>query len=137
MPDRLSRNDAAAFLGRNPITLRTWARGGFGPTPHRDDNGHVYYNRAELEAFQAALASGRSVSGRPRGRPLQHPAAEPRARRAPRESRAFHLMVVALRRAGNRLYRAGPSTTLLNGVRIANGAVRRFAESQKGGSDGR
>lgn len=44
------QNEAAAFLGVTPRTLRNWRRAGFGPQP-REDGGHLLYDRAELEAF--------------------------------------------------------------------------------------
>lgn len=52
LPDgRLSREDAAAFLGRRPKTLADWQRVGLGPMPWKI-GGRVFYRLADLEAFR-------------------------------------------------------------------------------------
>lgn len=52
-PDgRVSRADAAKFLGRTSKTLAEWKRLGLGPKPHKV-GGRVYYYFRDLEAFVA------------------------------------------------------------------------------------
>lgn len=52
-PDgRLSRADAATFLGRAPKTLAMWAVVKTGPTPIRV-GGRVFYKLADLQKFAA------------------------------------------------------------------------------------
>ena len=52
LPDgRLSRADAAAFLGRSPKTLADWFCKGIGPTA-RKTHGRVFYRLTDLEAFR-------------------------------------------------------------------------------------
>jgi len=52
LPDgRLSREDAAAFLGKKPKTLAEWQRLGLGPMP-RKVGGRVFYNLQDIEAFR-------------------------------------------------------------------------------------
>ena len=51
-PDgRLSRADAAAFLGLRPKTLADYKSRGIGPVP-RKVGGRVFYRMADLEAFR-------------------------------------------------------------------------------------
>ena len=52
----LSQNEAAEFLGVTRQTLRNWRLAGFGPQPTRD-SGRLLYDRAELEAFRAGVAT--------------------------------------------------------------------------------
>ena len=47
----------------------------------------------------------------------------PQPRRVRPENRRFYEHVRALRRAGHRVWRAGPGHTLVNGQRMANAAV--------------
>lgn len=52
LPDsRVSRRDAAAFLGFSPRTLEEYARKGLGPRP-RKVGGRVFYFLHDLEAFR-------------------------------------------------------------------------------------
>jgi hypothetical protein len=52
LPDgRVSRQDAAAYLGRRPKTLAEWQRLGLGPMP-RKVGGRVFYRLEDLEAFR-------------------------------------------------------------------------------------
>jgi hypothetical protein len=52
LPDgRISRADAAAFLGLRPKTLADWKCRGLGPQPVRV-GGRVFYRLADLEAFR-------------------------------------------------------------------------------------
>lgn len=52
LPDgRLSREDAATFLGKKPKTLAEWQRLGLGPMP-RKVGGRVFYNLRDLETFR-------------------------------------------------------------------------------------
>lgn len=52
LPDgRVSRADAAAFLGVSPKTLAHWAMDGRGPMP-RKVGGRIFYFRHDLEAFR-------------------------------------------------------------------------------------
>lgn len=51
LPDgRVSRNDAAAFLGRKPKTLAMWALERRGPAIHRV-GGRCFYKLDELRRF--------------------------------------------------------------------------------------
>lgn len=51
-PDgRLSRRDAATFLGLAVGTLAQWAFQGIGPKPHKV-GGRVFYYLRDLEAFR-------------------------------------------------------------------------------------
>ena len=51
LPDgRLSRKDAAAYLGLSAKTLATWAMTGRGPQG-RKVGGRVFYRRDELDQF--------------------------------------------------------------------------------------
>ncbi len=51
MPDgKVSRKDAAAFLGRAPKTLAEWSVAGRGPKPIRV-GGRCFYKLEELQAF--------------------------------------------------------------------------------------
>ncbi len=51
LPDgRVSRADAAAFLGRSPKTLADWYSKGIGPRP-RKVGGRVFYFVRDLEAY--------------------------------------------------------------------------------------
>jgi predicted DNA-binding transcriptional regulator AlpA len=52
LPDgRVSRADAAAFLGRSPKTLADWFSKGTGPKP-RKVGSRVFYLLKDLEAFR-------------------------------------------------------------------------------------
>lgn len=52
LPDgRVSRADAATFLGLSTKTLAHWAMRGVGPLPRRV-GGRIFYMRADLEAFR-------------------------------------------------------------------------------------
>ena len=52
LPDgRMSRADAAAFLGRSPKTLADWSRIGLGPRP-RKVGGRIFYYLRDLEAYR-------------------------------------------------------------------------------------
>lgn len=52
LPDgRVSRSDAAAFLGVAPKTMACWASLGLGPMPKKV-GGRVYYKLVDLEAFR-------------------------------------------------------------------------------------
>lgn len=56
LPDgRVSRADAATFLGRTPKTLAEWSRLGLGPRPHRV-GGRIFYFLDDLQAFVASGA---------------------------------------------------------------------------------
>lgn len=51
LPDgRVSRTDAATYLGRSPKTLAEWSRLGAGPQP-RKVGGRIFYLLEDLEAF--------------------------------------------------------------------------------------
>ena len=51
LPDgRVSREDAATFLGKKPKTLAEYQRKGLGPLP-RKVGGRVFYLLRDLEAF--------------------------------------------------------------------------------------
>jgi hypothetical protein len=51
LPDgRVSRKDAAAYLGREAKTLTHWASRGFGPKPIRIGS-RSFYDIADLDAF--------------------------------------------------------------------------------------
>jgi hypothetical protein len=54
-------------------------------------------------------------------------ALQPRRRRP--ESQQFHAAVKLLRHTGNRVYRAGRDTSLVNGVKVVNGAIEQFAQA--------
>jgi S-adenosylmethionine:diacylglycerol 3-amino-3-carboxypropyl transferase len=50
-PDgRVSRRDAAIFLGLAPKTLANWSSTSRGPRPHRVGN-RVFYRLGDLQAF--------------------------------------------------------------------------------------
>lgn len=52
LPDgRVSRSDAATFLGYSPKTLAEYSRLGKGPMPRRV-GGRVFYYLQDLEAFR-------------------------------------------------------------------------------------
>lgn len=52
LPDgRVSRADAARFLGLAPGTLATWSSKSCGPRPRRV-GGRIYYYVRDLEAFR-------------------------------------------------------------------------------------
>lgn len=52
LPDgRVSRTDAAAFLGYAPKTLACWSGLGHGPMPRKIGN-RVFYLLCDLEAFR-------------------------------------------------------------------------------------
>jgi hypothetical protein len=53
---------------------------------------------------------------------------QPRRRRP--EPRALYEAILRLRRAGNRVYRAGRDTSLVNGRRVANAAIAAGGVSQ-------
>lgn len=56
LPDgRLSRADAARFLGMTPKTLSAWQTAGFGPMP-RHVGSRVFYRLHDLESFVASGA---------------------------------------------------------------------------------
>ena len=56
-PDgRLSRADAAIFLGYKPKTLAEWKRLGKGPMPRKLGGSRCFYRRVDLEAFIATGA---------------------------------------------------------------------------------
>jgi hypothetical protein len=64
LPDgRLSRADAAKFLGLAAKTLAEWKRFGLGPMPH-NVGGRVYYYLADLQAF---VSSGAREARAPAG----------------------------------------------------------------------
>ena len=51
LPDgRMSRRDAAAYLGISPKTLAQWACSNQGP-PSKRVGGRAFYYRADLDAF--------------------------------------------------------------------------------------
>ena len=51
LPDgRMTRKDAAKYLGRAEKTLAMWAMEGKGPPVHKS-GGRCYYFRADLDAF--------------------------------------------------------------------------------------
>ncbi|WP_296540320.1 helix-turn-helix domain-containing protein [Rhizorhabdus sp.] len=56
---RLSRNDAAEFLGVKPGTLKSWQRVGYGP-PSKKVGHRRYYEIADLQAFSAGGQSNGS-----------------------------------------------------------------------------
>lgn len=56
--------------------------------------------------------------------PLEMP---PQPRRSRAESRQFHRAVMALRRGGFRVYRAGPGMAVINGVRMPDTVIERYA----------
>ena len=56
--------------------------------------------------------------------PLEMPA---QPRRRAKESRQFHHAVTALRREGFRVYRAGPGMVVINGVRMPDAVIERYA----------
>lgn len=47
---RLSRKDAAAYLGVQPQTMKSWARTGYGPRSITVGN-RCFYEIADLQAF--------------------------------------------------------------------------------------
>ncbi len=52
LPDgRMSRRDAAKYLGRAPKTLAEWKTKGLGPMP-LPVGGRIFYRLADLEAFR-------------------------------------------------------------------------------------
>ena len=56
LPDgRMSRKDAATYLGRDAKTLTHWAKRGYGPRPIRISS-RSFYNMEELDAFIRAGA---------------------------------------------------------------------------------
>lgn len=56
LPDgRVSRKDAAAYLGREAKTLTHWAARGYGPKPIRIGS-RSFYNIVDLDAFVQAGA---------------------------------------------------------------------------------
>ncbi|HEY1606557.1 MAG TPA: helix-turn-helix domain-containing protein [Allosphingosinicella sp.] len=56
LPDgRVSREDAARYLGKKSKTLAEYARLGVGPVP-RKTGGRVFYRLADLEAYVATGA---------------------------------------------------------------------------------
>jgi hypothetical protein len=51
LPDgRVSRADAAAYLGRKPKTLAAWIKQKRGPTPI-NSGGRIFYQLEELQRF--------------------------------------------------------------------------------------
>ena len=63
-----------------------------------------------------------------RPQPLLPGVAPAQSRLRGRESGELHAAVVALRRNGNRVYRAGRGTSLVNGVRVPDAAIARIGE---------
>ena len=56
-PDgRMTRNDAARYLGVQPTTLAYWALRPYGARPRRI-GGRVFYRKADLDAFIAGEAA--------------------------------------------------------------------------------
>jgi hypothetical protein len=56
-PDgRLTRSDAALYLGLQPATLANWALRAYGPRPSRIGR-RVFYRKADLDAFIAGEAA--------------------------------------------------------------------------------
>lgn len=56
LPDRITRDDAARYLGHAPKTLQMWALQGKGPTFVKAA-GRVFYYRDELDRFIAKQAA--------------------------------------------------------------------------------
>ena len=51
LPDgRLTRTDAARYIGIDPKTMANWSLTNFGPRPHRV-GGRVFYYKDALDAF--------------------------------------------------------------------------------------
>ena len=56
-PDgRMTRNDAARYLGVQPATLANWALRAYGPPPSRIGRRRVFYRKVDLDAFIAGEA---------------------------------------------------------------------------------
>jgi hypothetical protein len=62
--DRVSRKDAATYLGRKPSTLGNWATAGRGPKPVMI-GGRAFYSLADLDAF--IRSAGAASLSRPTG----------------------------------------------------------------------
>lgn len=57
LPDgRVTRRDAAAYIGRDPKTLANWAAEGKGPRGFRV-GGRIFYNLSELQSFAKGEAA--------------------------------------------------------------------------------
>ncbi len=52
--DRLTRREAAEYLGVSPGTLAVWAATGRYPLPFVRVGSRVYYRRSDLDAFIAS-----------------------------------------------------------------------------------
>lgn len=63
---RLSRRDAAAYLGRAASTLENWASTGRGPRPV-NIGGRAFYNLTDLDAFIEAGNPVEETCGAPGG----------------------------------------------------------------------
>jgi hypothetical protein len=62
LPDgRLSRRNAALYLGCSSRTLEGWNYAGKGPTPHTV-GGRVFYYLRDLDAFIAGAATDRGAA---------------------------------------------------------------------------
>lgn len=49
--DRMSRAEAAAYIGKAKATLDTWASTGYGELPYYKVGGTVYYRKTDLDAW--------------------------------------------------------------------------------------
>ena len=59
LPDgRMTREDAARYLGHQPKTLAMWQLQGKGPRPVKV-GGRVFYYLADLKTFVASLGGGK------------------------------------------------------------------------------
>lgn len=66
LPDgRMTRNDAAKYLGHRPKTLAMWALHGRGPRFVKV-GGLCFYFKAELDSFIAAQGGSRTSDGAPK-----------------------------------------------------------------------
>lgn len=49
--DRLTRQEAADYIGKKKSTLDNWASSGYGDLPYYKLGGSVYYRRSDLDAW--------------------------------------------------------------------------------------
>jgi hypothetical protein len=72
--DRVSRKDAAMYLGRKPTTLGNWVKAGRGPKPVMI-GGRAFYSLADLDAFICAGTAPQTPSAPPLSPPPPPPKA--------------------------------------------------------------
>jgi predicted site-specific integrase-resolvase len=59
MPDKMTKKEAAEFLGVKPKTLANWLAAKKGP-PSYKYLGRVYFDKKDLEAFKRSITERRA-----------------------------------------------------------------------------